>query len=79
VLEPEYSREIYGLFWRVLMNATNIGHIISLSFGGPRLETRYVETKHKRNLGTEALSTNTHVVDVINIWNMNLSKKRKPY
>jgi hypothetical protein len=61
------------------MNATNIGHIISLSFGGPRLETRYVETKHKRNLGTEALSTNTHVVDVINIWNMNLSKKRKPY
>jgi hypothetical protein len=75
VLEPEYSREIYGSFWRVLMDATDIGHIKSLSFRGPRFETRYPETKHKQNLGIEALSTKTHVVDVINICKMNLRKK----
>jgi hypothetical protein len=79
MLEPEYSSEIYGLFLRMLMDATDTGHIISLSFGGPLLETRYVETKQKRNLGIEALLTKTHIVDVINICKMNLSKKRKPY
>jgi hypothetical protein len=45
---------------------------------GPRFETRYDKTKHKQNLGIEALSTKTHVI-VINIWKMNLRKKRKPY
>jgi hypothetical protein len=41
---------------------TEKGHTRTLSFG-PRFETRYVETKHKQNLGIEALSTKTHVVD----------------
>jgi hypothetical protein len=33
MLEPECSREIYGLFWRVLMHATDRGRIIALDFG----------------------------------------------
>jgi hypothetical protein len=44
VLESEYSREVYRLFWTVLMDPTNTGHIISLSFGSSNNETRYVET-----------------------------------
>jgi hypothetical protein len=56
---------------------TEKGHTMALSFGGPRFKTRYSETKHKQNL-LEALSTKTHVVDVINICK-NLRKKRKPY
>jgi hypothetical protein len=57
---------------------TEKGHTMALSFRGPRFETRYSKTKHKQNLGIEALSTKTHVVDVINICK-NLRKKRKPY
>ena len=49
------------------MDATDKGHIISPGFESPHMETRYVETKHKRNIGIEALSMKTHVVNVINI------------
>jgi hypothetical protein len=38
------------------------GHIISVSFGVPRLETRYVEIKHKGNRGIKTLSKETHTV-----------------
>jgi hypothetical protein len=79
VLEPEYSCEINGLFWRVRVDSNRKGHTIALSFGSSHKETSYVETKHQWNLRIEALSTKTHVVDVINIWKMNLRKKRKPY
>jgi hypothetical protein len=54
------------------MDATDTKHIISLGFESPRLETRYAEIKHKHNHGIEALSTKTHVIDVINIWKMNI-------
>jgi hypothetical protein len=47
VPELEYSCEIYGLFQRVLMDANGKAHMMALSFGGPYLETRYVETEHK--------------------------------
>jgi hypothetical protein len=60
--ELEYSCEIYGLFQRVLMDANGKGHMMALSFGGPRLETRYIEIKHKGNLGIKTLSMETHIV-----------------
>jgi hypothetical protein len=77
--ELEYSCEIYGLFWRVLMDANGKGRMMALSFGGPRLETRYAETKHKWDREIEALSMKTHIVDVINFGKLNLKKKQKAY
>jgi hypothetical protein len=42
------------------MDATDTRHIISLSYEGPRLETRYVETKHPWNLGINTSSSHQH-------------------
>jgi hypothetical protein len=58
------------------MNPTDTGHIKSLSFGGPRLETGHGGTKLKRNLGIKTLSMETHIVKDINIWKLNLKPKR---
>jgi hypothetical protein len=44
------------------MDANGKGHMMALSFGGPRLETRYIEIKHKGNLGIKTLSMETHIV-----------------
>jgi hypothetical protein len=46
------------------MDATDKGHIISHGFGSPHMETRYVETKHKWNIGVEALSMKTHIINI---------------
>jgi hypothetical protein len=61
------------------MNPTDIEHIKSLSFGGPRPETRHVGTKHKRNFGIKTLSMETHIVKDISIWKLNLKTKRGAY
>jgi hypothetical protein len=61
------------------MDATDTRHIISLSYGGSRLETRYIETKHKWNLGIKTLLMETRVVTYINIWKLNLKTKRQAY
>jgi hypothetical protein len=61
------------------VDAKGKGHIISLSFGGLRLETRYVEVKHKRNLGIKTRSMETHDVKDVNIWELNLKTKRQAY
>jgi hypothetical protein len=55
------------------------GNTMALSLRGTHFEKTYAETKQKQNLGIGALSTKTHVVDVINVCKMNLKKKRKPY
>jgi hypothetical protein len=62
VLELEYSCEIYGLLRRVRVDANRKGHTIAFTFKGPRLETRYSETKHKWNVGIKTLSMETHTV-----------------
>jgi hypothetical protein len=36
------------------------GHIILISFRGPHLETRYVETKYPWNLGINTSSSHQH-------------------
>jgi hypothetical protein len=42
------------------MEAIDRGHIIPLDIGGPRRETRYVETKYPWNLGINTLSSHQH-------------------
>jgi hypothetical protein len=42
------------------MEAIDIGHIIPLDIGGPRRETRYVETKYPWNLGINTSSSHQH-------------------
>jgi hypothetical protein len=47
---------MYGLLWRVRVDANRKGYTIALSFGGRRLETIYVEIKHKEKFGIKTLS-----------------------
>jgi hypothetical protein len=42
------------------MDATDRGHIIPLGIGGPRRETRNVETKYPWNLGINTSSSHQH-------------------
>jgi hypothetical protein len=44
------------------MDANGKGYTMALSFGGPCLETIYVEIKHKGKLGIKTLSMDTHTV-----------------
>jgi hypothetical protein len=55
------------------MDANGKGYTMALSFGGPCLETKYVEIKHKGNFNGDPHR------QVINIWRLNLKKERNAY
>jgi hypothetical protein len=50
------------------MDANGKGYTMALSFGGPCLETKYVEIKHKGNFNGDPHR------QVINIWRLNLKE-----
>jgi hypothetical protein len=53
---------MYGLLWRVCVDANGKGYTMALSFRGPCLDTIYVEIKHKGKLGIKTLSMEIHTV-----------------
>jgi hypothetical protein len=53
---------MYGLLWRVCVDANGKGYTMALSFGGPHLGKIYNEIKHKGKLGIKTLSKETHTV-----------------